>query len=71
MLHPYCFSQRATKERAEVEGVVVLIVCEADSYQVGARDQFSVFGQVVFGLQEAPLNKHEASHKHMPKGARR
>ena len=67
----YMEYKRATKERAEGEGVVVSIACEADSYRVGARDQFSIFGWVVFGLQEVPSNKHEVSHKHMPKGARR
>lgn len=43
----------------------------ADSYRVGARDQFSIFRQFILGLQKVPSKKYEVSHQHIPKGARR
>ena len=61
---------KAAEEGIKGEGMVVSPACEANSHQTGARHQLPIFQWMVFGLQEMPPNKHEASYQHLPERAR-
>ena len=62
--------QRALKEGIGGERMVVSSMCKAGSHRAGARYQLPISRWMVFGLQEMPPNKHEASHQHLPERAR-